>query len=180
MDFPMMEEPKDLDLTLAKIAQDHFYEQKNNMISTEDIIAKSCSKEEIPIAGEIYVNKDITKKKSYFSRLKQGLLVASALVVVAGTLYVGNVLDNASNYRQEINQTISKNNPIGGKMVEDYIYQDDFVDYVNNLNDIELLDWANNIKKNMRNQELDTEKIANIVSEMQNDYFENIPMKGEK
>ncbi len=191
MDYPVNEE-KNLDLTLAKVAQDHFQETKENqkIISLEErrvkedlanlVMAKSCSTEEIPIAGETYVSKDPVKKESYLGRIKQGLLIATAVLAIAGATYLGNTLQTAGDYRKEISQSEWNRDAIGGERYQDFQYDDQFVNYVKDLSDLELVDWANDTKKEMQEAGLETNEISSVAEKMQATYLENIAKKGEK
>ena len=176
------EEQQELDERLAKIAQQNAREKQilNEIVTkiTEqqrlEMIEKSCRKEEIPISGETYVN----KQKDLKNKIKKGLLLAGAVVVMAATIHFGNIEEDASAVRQEVSQQVTLQNPIGGQFYKKSIYDDQFIDYIRDMKNIELATWLNDTKEEMKESWLEINDISQIVQEMQKDYLEEI-QKGE-
>lgn len=86
-------EEKELDLTLAKAAQEHYIEaQENiNMNQNENFFKKSFSNEKIRINGEVYVGKHIDKERVKKTvKIASGFLLAVVLMKGVSTI---NLMD---------------------------------------------------------------------------------------
>lgn len=147
--------PLELDYTFVRMVQE-----------------KSCSGENIKVAGEFYVTKDPAKQIAISKRkqiiLKLAISLGVLTVVGAGIKVTGD-MDSATDVRKEITKQESVQNPIGGSYEKENIYNQDFVNYTNSLTDSELMDLYSYISDQMDD---DKTKVPDVVNNMEDNYLE--------
>ena len=77
--------------------------------------------------------------------------------------------------RSEATKIVNTYNPIGGTYSEEYLYGDDFAQYINNLDDKELSLLYTETSQEMKEAGLDKESHnqTDVIKHMQEDFKEN-------
>ncbi len=158
-------------------------EENNEKTLKEDFIllvqkAKedSCVQEKIAVFGEYYVSKDTKKKRKIKKGISKALAIATFSLMIIGTNMVSSTIDTTNDVRDEIMRTITTQNPIGGKYETKEVYNEQFRDYVNELNDLELNQLLNATIENIGTNEITSENLSipQVVKVMEENYLETL------
>lgn len=161
----------------------------NNLIVKDDLVAiarrskeNSCSSERIKVSGEYYVTKNPKRKKKIdMFKIKIAVLAGATVALVAlGSKVIGNN-DFVTDIRHEAGRTQNVFNVVGGNYETKYVYGDNFVDYIKDLSDKELMELYEQTATDMREDGLLDESgiQREVISSMQHDYMESLS-KGSK
>ena len=144
----------------------------------ERVKRNSCVSEKIPVNGETYVSKRTKQRKK--KDLKEGISTFVAIGAVAVTIFAGGIISNtmdfATEVRKEVNDTYIDQNLIGGNYVEKKEHDEEFRDYVADLNDFKLSKLFNETSKQMQDDEMLTDgvNVEDVVDQMEENYLESI------
>lgn len=163
--------------------------QSENNFLKEDLVVianrsrnNSCTNDKIRVSGEYYVTKNKSKKKQVdILKIKTLFLASATIALLAVGIKVSGDIDFTDEIRNEAVKTQTVFNPIGGKYKEEYIYGEDFVDYINELSDYELKQLYDQTVDTMYDNGLDKEASiqSEVVSNMHNVYESSLN-KGSK
>lgn len=148
-----------LDETLVKIAQDAY--------------KMSCEARSNEIKGECYCSKNLERKKK-IDIAKKVILGVASVVVISGAIKYASDMDTADEIRGEITRLETSQNLIGGRYETNLVYDEGFVDSMNDLSDNALNNLYDDISKEMI-QAGDTEDariLAEVVDQMEENYLE--------
>lgn len=154
-----------------------------DLILKDDLVAiannsrrKSCSSDRIKVSGEYYKNK---KNNQKLTALAQKVAATAAAVLIIGTgigvVSAASKDDGMTSIRSEATKIVNTYNPIGGTYSEEYLYGDDFAQYINDLDDKELSLLYTEASQEMKEAGLDKESHnqTDVIKHMQEDFKEN-------
>lgn len=130
---------------------------------------KSLQQRKKEVHGECYVSRN-KKRKRKIEEAKKIFLTSAALIIFVGGLGLAGNDEYAHEIRQEANSTYVKQNLIGGQYETVNRYNEGFIDYVNDLNNFELIELYDDTKDTMDSNEKPS--MAEVVDEMEDNYLE--------
>lgn len=150
-------------------------EQNNSQELFENAKKNSCVTDKIIVLGEHYVSKDAKKQKKIKKGIKSVLAVAAISATLIGITVYGSQSDFIDEVRNETVRTTTTQNPIGGAYEKQNVYDQQFIDYVNDLDSSELNqlfeEASKELKENGSNSEL---SVSTVVKEMESNYLESL------
>ena len=153
---------------------------ENSSLLKEDLVKmvqeakkNSLVEKKVYVPGEVYVSKETKNRKIMDEKFKKGIAYIVASAAIIGSLTAGvTVVDTmylATEIKEEVNDTYTAQDLIGGKYFEVYEHDQEFRDYANDLNSFELTGLFSETKEAMDNNGMVT-NLDSVVDQMEENY----------